>query len=88
MDEWIALLAQKINPESTQHILTQIYVMLLASHPWLRFSGEHRWFITEMAMAIGEIEALRSIKKHRNRRYTEKDHDKKKHIFRHVYMGV
>ena len=61
MDEWIALLAQKINPESTQHILTQIYVMLLASHPWLRFSGEHRWCITEMAMAIGEIEALRSI---------------------------
>lgn len=27
MDEWIALLAQKINPESTQDILTQIYVM-------------------------------------------------------------
>lgn len=27
MDEWIALLAQKINPESSQHIVTQIYVM-------------------------------------------------------------
>lgn len=27
MDEWIALLAQKIHPESSQHIVTQIYVM-------------------------------------------------------------
>ena len=31
MDEWIALLAQKINPESSQHIVTQIYVMPLGT---------------------------------------------------------